>query len=187
MPAVLFGAAPTDQGAVKPMAKTKPLCQVDGCDRVRYARGWCQTHYDRWRNHGDPEAARVHPCGEDHHRAKLTNAIVSEIRSAYVAGATYRALAKQYGVSAYAISCVVRGKTWRHLTVPTDMKSVLTRRRELGRRGEAGASKLTDADVLAIRAAYASGGVTFVELAKQYGVAPATIGNIVRRKTWSHI
>lgn len=28
-------------------------CSVEDCDRVKTARGWCQTHYARWRKHGD--------------------------------------------------------------------------------------------------------------------------------------
>lgn len=29
-------------------------CSIDGCERRRQARGWCQTHYMRWRTHNDP-------------------------------------------------------------------------------------------------------------------------------------
>lgn len=29
-------------------------CAVDGCDNPTRARGWCETHYQRWRRHGDP-------------------------------------------------------------------------------------------------------------------------------------
>lgn len=29
-------------------------CTIDGCTRRLSARGWCQTHYMRWRNYGDP-------------------------------------------------------------------------------------------------------------------------------------
>lgn len=29
-------------------------CYVDGCKRPRRARGLCQTHWARWRKHGDP-------------------------------------------------------------------------------------------------------------------------------------
>lgn len=30
------------------------LCSVEGCDGCVCARGWCSSHYQRWRNYGDP-------------------------------------------------------------------------------------------------------------------------------------
>lgn len=32
----------------------KPTCSIDGCNRPRFGHGWCNLHYTRWRNHGDP-------------------------------------------------------------------------------------------------------------------------------------
>jgi hypothetical protein len=29
-------------------------CSIQGCDKPHYAFGWCQMHYRRWKNHGDP-------------------------------------------------------------------------------------------------------------------------------------
>lgn len=29
-------------------------CSIDGCEKKLAARGWCNAHYLRWRNHGDP-------------------------------------------------------------------------------------------------------------------------------------
>lgn len=29
-------------------------CTIDGCNNKHKARGWCHTHYERWRNTGDP-------------------------------------------------------------------------------------------------------------------------------------
>lgn len=29
-------------------------CSVKGCVHAAHARGWCATHYDRWRRNGDP-------------------------------------------------------------------------------------------------------------------------------------
>lgn len=33
-----------------------PVCSVEGCDRPRKSRGWCNTHYERWRTNGDVQA-----------------------------------------------------------------------------------------------------------------------------------
>lgn len=36
-----------------PPARVKRVCSVDRCDRDAHCRGWCDTHYTRWRRHGD--------------------------------------------------------------------------------------------------------------------------------------
>lgn len=36
----------------------KPGCVIEGCDRPHKAHGWCVTHYQRWRKHGDPLTVR---------------------------------------------------------------------------------------------------------------------------------
>jgi hypothetical protein len=30
-------------------------CSIKGCPRPARARGWCTTHYKRWKRHGDPK------------------------------------------------------------------------------------------------------------------------------------
>lgn len=45
-------------------------CAVEGCTKPAFARGWCQMHYVRWKQHGDPTIFLVHqspplyPVGE---------------------------------------------------------------------------------------------------------------------------
>ena len=39
-------------------SEPKNKCMVDGCDKKKYVRGWCTTHYQRWLNHGDPQAIK---------------------------------------------------------------------------------------------------------------------------------
>lgn len=46
-------------------------CLVEGCLKPLKAKGYCDTHYKRWRKHGDPIAPRVrqikteYPCEVD--------------------------------------------------------------------------------------------------------------------------
>jgi len=53
--------------------------------------------------------------GEKMFTAKLTAALVSEIRQLYDYGFSLRELAGIYGVDHTNISLIVRGKTWKHL------------------------------------------------------------------------
>lgn len=34
----------------------KRTCSIDGCDKAHDARGWCKSHYARWREYGHPLA-----------------------------------------------------------------------------------------------------------------------------------
>lgn len=41
----------------------KRTCNVPGCDRIHYGRGWCSLHYARWRIHGSTDKpVRKHPA-----------------------------------------------------------------------------------------------------------------------------
>lgn len=70
---------------------------------------------------GERHGFRVHPelapRGERNGRAKLTNAQVSEIRRKATernkTGATYRTIAKEYGVTHRVISLIARGLMWK--------------------------------------------------------------------------
>lgn len=48
-------------------------------------------------------------------------------------------------------------------------------------------AKLTEEQVLEMRQRYDEGGVTYDELAEEYGVHKGTISQIVNRKSWTHI
>lgn len=51
-------------------------CSIEGCDQPHDARGWCKTHYMRWRSNGDPlvvKRVHRHPT-EAVRRAKVNEA-----------------------------------------------------------------------------------------------------------------
>lgn len=59
---------------------------------------------------------------------------------------------------------------------------------ELLARGESNAAaKLTSDKVATIRTTYASGGITQRQLAAMFGISQTNIGDIIRRKIWTHI
>jgi len=47
--------------------------------------------------------------------------------------------------------------------------------------------KLTAGDVLAIRAAYSPGAITYEALARRYGVTKQAVHQIITRQTWRHV
>ena len=76
-----------------------------------------------------------------------------------------------------------------HLFLGTHIENMLDMRMK-GRsaRGEqVSIAKLTAPAVRDIRAAHADGGVSIRALARQYGVRPKTLAQVIRRETWKHI
>jgi hypothetical protein len=49
------------------------------------------------------------------------------------------------------------------------------------------AAKLTEHDVLEIRRIHKEGATTLVALGARFGIDPATVGNIVKRRKWKHL
>ena len=76
-----------------------------------------------------------------------------------------------------------------HLGTQTDnMRECLTRGRFASTPGESHSSaKLSKAQVLEIRARYATGGDTHSSLTQEYDVSQSQISRIVRRESWAHI
>lgn len=107
-----------------------PKCSIEGCPAPAGTRGWCATHYTRWRRHGDPtvnlwlkkqgepydpaERQQGLTKGPEHPNSKLTARQVMEIRQRYAQGdVTQTQLSAEYEVSGVTIHKIVRGKMWK--------------------------------------------------------------------------
>lgn len=121
-------------------------------------------------------------CGERSGKAKLTWEQVREIRARYTSGGvTQTELAADYSVASSNLGPILTGETWvdpEYVPSTANMRLRGVRHRS---------AKLTEQDVLDIRARYAAGGIRMQDLADEYGVTKKTISVIVSRKKWTHI
>ncbi len=46
---------------------------------------------------------------------------------------------------------------------------------------------LTKEQVLSLRAEYANGGIRYADLSEKYGISKTTVGDVIRRRSWTHI
>jgi hypothetical protein len=191
-----------------------PKCSMDGCDKAAVSRGFCGTHYMRWRKHGDAaKVSRVALKGKD-----LRDRFECQsVRKDGCWGWTGHKDEKGYG------RIMVDGKirlahrvSWElhngrlkpgeqvlhkcdnpsctnpeHLFVGSQKDNI----RDMWAKGRAnpgkidsvgaanGSSRLTDADVYAIRASKEPKKY----LAAFYGVTYAQIWNIQTRRSWKHL
>lgn len=42
------------KGSLCGECKANSRCKIEGCDKPRAGRGWCDMHWKRWKKHGDP-------------------------------------------------------------------------------------------------------------------------------------
>ena len=86
--------------------------------RLRGDDHWTRTQPDRMPR-GDEHHARRRPevmaRGEDVGGAKLTPALILEIRAAAAAGVPQRTLARQFGVGKTTIAHILHGRSWAHI------------------------------------------------------------------------
>lgn len=186
-------------------------CSVEGCEGAYHGRGWCRSHYRRWKKHGDPMkgirnlgaslpdrfAAFVEVAPSD-------ECIVWPQESCFTSGygliryqgKNLRAHRVSYEIHKGEIppGMLVRHKCDNppcvnpdHLEAGThadNMRDKSDRNRAaVGERS--GLSKLTEAQVLEIREL--AKGHTHTSISLEYGVTSANIDAIVKRKTWRHI
>lgn len=123
------------------------------------------------------EAGRFWGRGEENHGAKLT---VEQVKAIRLDTRHPLDIAATYGVDRGTIQNIQTGRTWKSVKSPFAQRPVWLSGAE-GRHN--GRAKLTDADVLAIRADPRP----YPVVAAEYGLNRESIGFIKRRVTWKHL
>lgn len=177
---------------------------MEGCHFPDRTPANCRLDNLRW---DTPKANGQDKClhgtqvqGIGCHQAKLTEREVEIVRRLHLAGYTYHAIGREFGMIYNTIRSIVQGKTWRH--VPSspdwdeDAPDYLARvagieGRPLRKRpppiGETNPKcKLRAVDVPTILRLCREG-MPQNAVARRYGVSPNAIGSIVKGKSWSHL
>lgn len=187
------------------------ICVIAGCGQKQCGRGWCSSHYHRWRQHGDPEAYKAGKPLEFIH-ALLAGSddgdcIIwpyARISSGY---GTLRYEGKQQ--LAHRVLCALRhgpapdgdyhaahscGKGHKgcvaphHLRWASRVENFLDKKQHgtQFRGSTSPAAKLSEALVVEIRKRLAAG-ESQLSIARSIGVKGTTIGNVARGVTWTHV
>lgn len=184
-------------------------CSIDGCGKPARHRGWCWSHYARWKRNGDPSGMGTRN-GEP--LAFLLAAIEREtdecIPWPYGTANGYgrvwfngrseqahRVVLKQTqgeppekGMQAAHAPLICHNQLCinkRHLRWATSAENIADKAVDGTRAvGEAnGSAKLTEDQVRVIRSTAGSER----EIAKRFGISPGTVGRIRRGQGWRHV
>ncbi|MEX7474236.1 HNH endonuclease [Mycobacterium adipatum] len=188
---------------------------MDGCDRPRVGRGFCDTHYRRWRSTGTAEQGRLRAKGAPEERFKQSG---YKVTSKGCHEWTRAKDSKGYGsfgagpgrgvVGAHIFawelangSRVPAGLEVRHscdnracinpahLQIGTHQDNIddCTRRRRhaFGRRHPC--AILTEELVVTIRERFEAEGLTVRDLAREYGMSESGMWKVVNRGSWKHV
>lgn len=195
------------------MAEEKHICSISGCGNPRLAKGWCRKHYLRWYKYGDPLFTKQTPNGEllryfeeevlsydgeecliwpygrnAYGYAVMTADGEKQIVSRYLCERTKGAPPSKRHDAAHScgkgnLGCVTK----RHLSWKTRAGNHADKI-EHGTHiyGERIAiAKLNDEAVRTMRRLRSS--MSLVDIARMYGVSPATAHSAINRKTWAHV
>lgn len=95
---------------------------VDGVDHMRFGHLWVGTHTDNMRDKMSKGRGNHLSYPPEHYArgvrasgAKLTDAVVLEIRRLRCDGRSMNSLGKQFGVDSKTIEAIIKRRTWVHI------------------------------------------------------------------------
>jgi len=193
---------PLDYG--ERQAAMQATCSVDGCEKAIFSRGYCAMHKARLDRHGD--LIGLHPQAPPEIRFRqyldLDSVPGCWIWTGSLNNRGYGRFypGREIGHQVYAhrwsyehhVGPLLPGLVVMHVcdnpacVNPEHLRHGTNAENsaDMARKERSPSTKLTAADVAAIRAEYANGGVGQRELAHRYGISQTSVGEIVRRQTW---
>ncbi len=189
---------------------TLRLCSIPGCGKPHRGHGWCGSHYERWRRHGDPLGGGSYrvPRGEvlryflevvlPYSGADClvwpfsTNRGYGQMRYKGQQGLVTRLVCEAQNGAAPSPShhaahscgqkrCVSR----HHLIWKTPIENEADKLGHGTFDNRRGGAKLTEAQAREILAL--AGTMPHKEIAARYGVARRTVGHLIKGNTWGSI
>jgi len=187
----------------------RPVCSVDGCENLLRARGWCPTHWTRWRHHGDPLKGGTSPGApmqwiQDHVNYKGDDCIkwpfgtssngygIVGYKGALISASrvmcliahgepSHKKMDAAHECGNGHLACMNKN----HLSWKTRKENVQDSiRHGTWTRGENHPdAKLTEKGVLEIR--MMGGTMSNRAISKLYGVTPSAVSAVLRRKSWA--
>ncbi|MCT7971173.1 HNH endonuclease signature motif containing protein [Laspinema olomoucense] len=152
---------------------------------------WLGSHYEneidktrKGRRSPSPGVSHPHTLlkGEAHPKSKISDKMAEEIYILGLQGFNAKEIKLKLGllICDSSIQRIISGKSWKHLQL--DEKHGLPLPQNI--RKINASAKLTAQSVIEIRA---SQHLSVKELSHKYGVSPANISCILKRKSWNHI
>ena len=188
-------------------------CSIEGCGKKVLGRGWCAAHYSKWRKYGDPETVRQEQrhgislserfwmnvrtggdCWEwlgyrdpnGYGRLNVNGKPALAHRLSWELEHRVKLTPGQHVLHKCDNPACVRPSHLMDGDHAMNMADKMSKGRHVygvSKGAAHGGAKLTENDVLEIRASSDTG----VSLASRYGVSPTQISDIRNRRSWKHI
>lgn len=189
----------------------KRTCSVEECTKPHYAHSFCAMHNYRFKKHGDPNKVERLRGGDPMIRFAAMNKLMPNGCHEWQGARFY----KKYGSFSFNGAQVKATRwLWERVNGPIPKDWVVRHKcdnppcvnidhLEIGTRKDNGndmvvrgrslkgernfRAKLTEADVVEIKAELASGVPTYKEIALKYGVSHTLIRHIEAGRRWQHV
>lgn len=184
-------------GTFDVIPRVRGTCSISGCEGKHVARGFCNKHYLRYAAHGDATHP-ITPTGAATAWLAQHQNYADEACLVWPFGRKSDGYGQASGISAHRAMCILAhgnpptpkheaahscGKGHLGCVNPKHLRWATKKENNMDRFKHGTAGKLTESQVLAIRSDTRTGRA----IAAAYGISPATVCLIRKRKTWSHV